>query len=129
MGGQRPQDEAVLGAARAVLERHGTVLTLGRLVILVRAQLGDSVRDPVLGGVRLRRLMAHSPFCRMDVRTRKGPRDRVLTRCPVCRSGLRKIRNQTLFGGEVTITLRCPACPYWSGKEKRIPTLYTFHRA
>jgi hypothetical protein len=123
----RPTDAQVLAAARHVLGEVGAVVSLARFLRMVRERLAALKESQVLGGVRLRHLMVVAPYCRLDIRTRRGSKTRILNRCPVCTARLEKVQNQTLFGGEVTLTLRCPRCPYRTGKEKRVPTLYTFH--
>lgn len=122
-----PDDEEVIEAARRVLKSAKTLVSQRELRRRVLDELHRSDADMGLGEERVRRLVAIQPFVRLDLHSRRGSRDKVLTRCPVCDTKLSKLRNQTLFGGEVTVTLRCPRCQYWSGKEKRIPTLYIFH--
>jgi len=39
----------------------------------------------------------------------------------------KRVKNLTIWGGEVTIEFRCNKCGYWTGKKKRIPTRYVFH--
>jgi len=123
----RAADERVLAAARTVLEIHGTVDTQKRFGELVLDVLRQD--DPAAGvtGPRVRRLVASAPFCRLEYRSREGRADKPLNRCPVCASGLERVKNQTLFGGEVTLVLRCPRCRYRTGKRKRVPTFYSFH--
>lgn len=122
-----PPDDVVVGAAKAMLRSAKSIVSQREL----RHQVARVLRkmDPryAIGEDRLRRLLAVQPFVRLELRARKGSREKVLTRCPVCRSSLQRLKNQTLFGGEVTLTLRCSACGYWTGKEKRVPTLYIFH--
>jgi hypothetical protein len=122
-----PADEEVLAAARDVLREAKNVVSQREMRRLVLLELRRTNKESTLGGERMRRLLATNASVRVEVRTRRGPREKILNRCPVCGSSLRKEKNQTLFGGEVTLTLRCSQCQYWTGKEKRIPTLYTFH--
>jgi uncharacterized C2H2 Zn-finger protein len=124
-----PDDETVVAAARSVLREAKSVVSQRELRRLVLLELRRADKTFSLGGERLRRLMAHQDFARVELRARKGSREKILTKCPVCDERLVRQKNQTLFGGEVTLTLRCPRCGYWTGKEKRIPTLYTFHFA
>ena len=123
----RTDDAAIVDAARRVLASAKTIVSQREIHAQVVRDLRE--RDPQAGvtAERVRRLLATQPFVRLEMRTRRGPKEKVLTRCPVCTTRLERIKNQTLFGGEVTLTLRCPACGYWTGKDKRIPTLYIFH--
>lgn len=120
-------DEAVRAAAQRVLARERSVQTQARLGRLVEEELRQKDGNFSVTPDRVRRLIATSPFARVEYRTRRGPRGKVLSQCPICGSGLSRVKNQTLFGGEVTLVLRCPTCGYWTGKEKRVPTYYMFH--
>lgn len=125
---QRVLDDAdVIEAARRVLKSAKTMVSQREFRRRVVADLQRSQPGATVGEERVRRLAAVQPFVRLELHSRRGSRAKVLTRCPVCDARLDRLKNQTLFGGEVTLTLRCPRCHYWSGKEKRVPTLYIFH--
>lgn len=126
MGRRRAEDNEILAAAERALKNRHTVTSQRRMAHLVNDELGKADGAAVTGE-RVRRLLAVAAFCQVDVKTREGPAEKVLHACPVCASRLQRVKNQTLFGGEVTLTLRCSACGYWTGKKKRVPTLYVFH--
>ena len=46
----------------------------------------------------------------------------------IASNGFRYVKNQTIWGGEVTLEFRCRRCGYWTGKKKRVPTRYVFHQ-
>lgn len=120
----RPADDAaIVEAARRVLREVKTIVSQREM----RRQVVRALATQAAGEERVRRVLATQPFVRLELRARRGPREKILTRCPVCATSLDRVKNQTLFGGEVTLVLRCPVCGYWTGKEKRIPTLYIFH--
>lgn len=120
-------DEVVVAAAQRVLARERSVSTQRRLGLLVEAELRRE--DDAFGVTagRVRRLVAAQPFAKLEYRARKGGREKTLHKCPICGGALGRVKNETLFGGEVTLVLRCAACKYWTGKEKRVPTYYVFH--
>lgn len=120
-------DEDVLAAAGRVLRERRTVRSQRLLGELVAAELRREHPEAAIAPARVRRLVAGAPFCRLDFRARRGPREKPLYSCPVCRGPVRRVKNLTLFGGEVTLVLRCTRCSYRTGKEKLIPTLYVFH--
>lgn len=120
-------DEAILEAARRILARETSVQTQRRLGRLVAQELRREDAGVGLTAERVRRLLARAGFVKLEYRARKGEREKVLHKCPVCWGELRRVKNQTLFGGEVTLVLRCGDCGYWTGKEKRVPTYYVFH--
>ncbi|HLE48297.1 MAG TPA: hypothetical protein VI818_08375 [Candidatus Thermoplasmatota archaeon] len=122
-----PGDEDVVTALRSVFRSTKTVVSQRELGRRVQDALRKADDAFSVTAERVRRLAAVQPFVRLEVRTRKGPKEKILHRCPVCGTPLERLKNQTLFGGEVTLVLRCPTCRYSTGKEKRIPTLYVFH--
>lgn len=123
----RAADGEVLEAARRVLAEHHAVPTQRRFGELVNADLARTGSDARVTASRIRRLVASAPFCRLEYRTRDGDAKKVLSRCPVCGSALDRLKNQTLFGGEVTLVQKCRVCHYRTGKKKRVPTVYAFH--
>jgi hypothetical protein len=123
----RADDERVLGAAQRVLETHRVVATQKRFGEFVARELERDVPGAAVTASRVRRLVASAPFCRLEYRTRDGSAQKTLSRCPVCGAGLERVKNQTLFGGEVTLVLHCSRCRYRTGKKKRVPTYYAFH--
>jgi len=123
----RTDDAAIMDAARRVLASAKSIVSQREMHTQVLRELRQSNSKAGVTAQRVRRVLATQPFVRLELRARKGPKEKVLTRCPVCSTRLERVKNQTLFGGEVTLTLRCPACSYWTGKDKRIPTLYIFH--
>ncbi len=46
--------------------------------------------------------------------------------CPVCGGKMEKITNATLEGKKIAIGFKCRVCPYWTGKNLRVPIRYTF---
>lgn len=124
---RRASDKEVLEASHRVLARQPYVQTQARMGRLVREELERAGVEGTVAPARVRALVAAAPFARVEIRARPGPREKVLHRCPVCGGKLEKVRNQTLFGGEVTLVMRCERCAYWTDKAKRVPTLYQFH--
>src|ERR1051325_10221163 len=127
MASRATQDDVVLAAARRVLRAAKSIVSQRELGVQVLRELRREDPNAAVTASRVRRLVAVQPFARVELRAGKASRDKILNKCPVCGSKLVRLKNQTLFGGEVTLTLRCPACKYWMGKEKRVPTLYIFH--
>lgn len=120
-------DASVLAAAERVLRRRRYVVTQREFGRLVAEELGTNGPTRPVSGERARRLAASAPFCRLEYHARNGPKEKVLHACPVCAGELMRVKNETLFGGQVTLVLRCRACGYRTGKQKRVPTLYMFH--
>lgn len=125
--GRAARDEDVRAAALRILSRHHTVVSQRRFAALVSKELANLDPPAAITPQRLRRIMTRTDFCRLEYKSREGSKQKVLHACPICGGRLRKGRNQTLFGGEVTLMMRCSDCSYWTGRGKRQPTLYTFH--
>jgi hypothetical protein len=122
-----PSDEKILGAVKKVFKKYHTVSSQQRLKKLVEKELQTKTKLFHVSGPRLRRVILTSGFVQVEIHTREGDPDKILHKGPVCGSTLQRVKNQTIYGGEVTLEFRCDLCGYWTGKKKKIPTLYVFH--
>jgi transposase-like protein len=86
-------------------------------------------KDYTVTEERVRRLAIQSGLVTVDVESRDTGIKIKLGRCPVCSSRMRKVRNETIYGGSVILGYRCTSCPYKMGTTRRIPIKYTFHDA
>jgi hypothetical protein len=123
-----PEDEQILAALRKVMQKYSTVTSQHRLKGLVEKELRSKKKRYQVGEPRLRVLALQSGIVRIEIHSREGDPEKLLHRCPVCCAPLDRVKNLTLYGGEVTLEYKCPSCGYWTGKKKKIPTLYVFHR-
>ncbi len=123
-----PSDEQVVTAVRKVMQRYPTISSQHRLRSYVERELRGKRRPYRVSAPRVRLLALKSGLVRIEIHSREGDPDKLLHRCPVCSSKLDRVKNLTLYGGEVTLAFRCEACGYWTGKKKKVPTLYVFHR-
>ena len=122
-----PSDEQIGSALKKVLTKFRTVYSQTKLKTLVTKELSAKKKEFGVSGTRLRDIAINSGFVKLEIHSREGDPKKILTVCPVCNSGLKRVKNLTIFGGEVTIQFRCTKCGYWTGKKKRIPTRYVFH--
>jgi hypothetical protein len=122
-----PSDEEILGAVKKVFRKYHTVTSQCALKKLVEKELQTKTTQFHVSGARLRTVVLTSGFVQVEIHTREGDPDKVLHKCPVCGGRLQRVKNQTIYGGEVTLEFRCDFCGYWTGKKKKIPTLYVFH--
>jgi hypothetical protein len=123
-----PSDEQVIQAVRQVFRKYRSVTTQHRLKILVERELSEKDKNFSVTGARLRLLIVTNNLATIEIHSREGDPRKILARCPVCTYGLNRVKNQTIWGGEVTLEFRCGRCGYWTGKKKRIPTRYVFHQ-
>jgi len=122
-----PSDEDILGAVKKVFQKYHTVTSQRSLKKFVENELQSKKKQLHVSEPRLRTLVLNSGLVQVEIRTREGDPDKILHKCPVCGGPLQRVKNQTIYGGEVTIEFRCDVCGYWTGKKKKIPTLYVFH--
>ena len=122
-----PSDELVIRAIRRIFRKYRSVTSQHRLKILIDRELNTKEKIFRVTGVRLRKLIITHNLATVEIHSREGDPRKVLTRCPVCNHSLNRVKNQTIWGGEVTLEFRCGRCSYWTGKKKRIPTRYIFY--
>ncbi|RLF37526.1 MAG: hypothetical protein DRM99_00015 [Thermoplasmata archaeon] len=122
-----PSDEQVEKSLIKVLKKNRTIPSQNKLKDLVTKELTTKKRKTGLTGYRLRKIALNSGLVKLEIHTREGDPKRIMNKCPVCDSTLKRVKNLTIWGGEVTIEFRCTHCGYWTGKKKRIPTRYVFH--
>ena len=120
-------DEQIIQALKKVFKKHRTVNTQLRLQNLVTKELNTKKKKYGVGASRVRNLAIKSDFIRLEIHSREGDPKKTMNKCPVCSGKLKNVKNLTIWGGEVTIEFKCNRCGYWTGKKKRIPTLYVFH--
>lgn len=122
-----PLDEDIEKALNIIFKKTHTVNSQKDLKKLVEKELKTKNKKFGVSGKRLRHIAINSDFINLDIHSREGDPKKILTKCPVCESTLKRVKNLTIWGGEVTIEFRCLKCGYWTGKKKRIPKRYTFH--
>lgn len=122
-----PKDEHVLAALRRATATKRVVDSQGKLKRLVDRELkAEDVFH--VGEQRLRRLAIESGLFELRIDTRETDERRSLTKCPVCGSRVRRVRNMTVFGGTVTLGYQCGTCGYATGLRRRVPVRYVFTR-
>ncbi|MBU0497961.1 MAG: hypothetical protein KKC68_00215 [Candidatus Thermoplasmatota archaeon] len=121
-------DDRIIQAIRRVFKKYRQVSSQTRLKTLVEKELQTKKKNFQVTGARLRLLIFLHRLADVEIHTREGDPRKILTRCPVCTGSLTRVKNQTIWGGEVTLEFRCKNCGYWTGKKKRIPTRYVFHK-
>jgi len=126
MSDHASSDEQVLDALKNVFKKNITVQSQNKLKQLIDAELGKKKKLGVSAN-RLRNIAIKSGFIKLEIHSREGDPKKIMNKCPVCGTVLKKVKNLTIWGGEVTIEFNCSNCGYWTGKKKRIPTRYTFH--
>ena len=122
-----PSDKDVETALKKVFKKTHTVNSQYKLKKLVDKELITKKNKIGVSASRLRNLAINSGFIKLEIHSREGNPKKIMTKCPVCGSSLKNVKNLTIWGGKVTIEFRCPHCGYWTGKKKRIPTRYVFH--
>lgn len=122
-----PTEDQIKVVLENVLKKIRTVQSQNKLKKLVTKELSTKKKKFGVTGNRLRNIAINSDFVKLEIHSREGDPKKLMVKCPVCRSTLKRVKNLTIWGGEVTIEFRCNKCGYWTGKKKRIPTRYVFH--
>ncbi len=122
-----PSDEKVKKALKKILKQYHSISAQTKLKKLVEKELKTKKKKFHVSENRLRKLVINNNLARLEIHSREGDPKKVLNYCPVCSNILKRVKNLTIWGGEVTIEFKCTKCSYWTGKKKRIPTLYVFH--
>ena len=122
-------DKQVESALNKVFKKIHTVSSQSKLKQMVDKELKQNkVKNKIgVSPSRLRNIAIASDFVKLEIHSREGDPKKIMTKCPVCSSSLKNVKNLTIWGGKVTLEFRCPNCGYWTGKKKRIPTRYVFH--
>ena len=121
-----PSNEEIEHAIAAVLKREKKLPSESRFLSLVRRELKRKDKEYTVSHERLRRIALRSGLCKVTIHTREVPTRRAMTRCPVCNTQVEAVKNETIFGGSVTLGYECPFCGYWTGMKRRVPQRYVF---
>ena len=119
---RRVRDEEVVATLVKVILEEGTVASQTRLAELVNAELGGRRVTPE----RVRVLAVRSGLVAVGIRVRIQGESGTMERCPVCRSKLRRTTNRTLTGTTASTGYKCTRCPWWTGRDLRVPQHYVF---
>ena len=127
MGYRLPPVTTVEKAVRRVLAREGGAGSLVELHREVERVLRSEEPAYRLGVARLRRIVSRMNAVTTTIRARRGGPKAPKRECPVCGAAMESLRNRTLDGAVVEVDVRCTACPYWTGRDRRVPARYGFH--
>jgi hypothetical protein len=122
-----PSDEIIKKGLKNIFKKTHIVNSQKELKKLIKKELKTKNKNYSVSEKRLRRIALETNFIKLDIHSREGDPKKLLYKCPVCEKPLKRVKNLTIWGGEVTIEFRCLKCGYWTGKKKRIPTRYIFH--
>jgi len=122
-----PSDDMIKKALIKLFKKTQTVNSQKELKKLIKKEIKTKKSNYSVSEKRLRRIALETDFIKIDIHSRQGDPKKILSKCPVCENPLNRVKNLTIWGGEVTIEFRCLKCGYWTGKKKQIPTRYIFH--
>jgi len=101
-----PSDDDILGAMKKVFQEYHTVSSQHKLKKFVEKELQTKKKHFHVSEPRLRTLVLNSGLVQVEIHTKEGDPDKILHKCPVCGGSLQRVKNQTIYGGEVTIEFR-----------------------
>lgn len=126
MGYKLPSVEEVERAIASILRREKKLPSESRFLSLVRRELKRRDKDYTVSHERLRRVALRSGLCKVTIHTRRSDSRRPIYRCPVCGTTVKRVKNQTIYGGTVTLGYECPFCGFSTGISRRVPQRYVF---
>ncbi|MGM0406011.1 MAG: hypothetical protein ACQEQM_07720 [Thermoplasmatota archaeon] len=122
-----PDDDEIRDALENVMKRTKGINSLNKLRQLVIKELHIKDPDYTVSRPRIRKIAVRSSFINTKIEARRADkRGEFKGRCPVCDGKLNMTKNETIYGGTVTLGYQCTECPYWTALKKRIPTRYRF---
>ena len=126
MAYRKPADTEIIEAIRDALQRHGVINSQRKMTRLVLKELKRHDSDYAVSEERVRRLAIDNGLAKVEIRCRETDEKTSARDCPVCGGKTVRIRNETVYGGTVTLGYKCKTCNYWTGLKQRVPTLYVF---
>ncbi|MCK4718795.1 MAG: hypothetical protein KAT70_09015 [Thermoplasmata archaeon] len=125
-GSHIPSKKDVAIAIMNVLRSNPAVSSQQKMLWLVLHELHEKDSLYVITGPRLRRIAISTSGVSIESHCRETEERRSVLSCPVCGSTTEVVKNQTIYGGSVSLAHECPACGYWSGIRYRMPIRYSF---
>ncbi len=110
-----------------VLKVRGVIESQSELNREVLKHLRRINKDFKLTPPRMRRIALKTSKIKIEIRCKTT--EKIVENmkiCPVCGGKMEKITNSTLEGEKIAIGFRCTDCPYWTGKNLRVPIRYIF---
>jgi DNA-directed RNA polymerase subunit RPC12/RpoP len=126
MAYRKPSDTEILEAIKDALQRHGVISSQRKMTEFVLKELKRHDSDYAVSEPRVRRLAIDNGLAKVEIHARESDQKTSARDCPVCGGKTVKIRNETVYGGTVTVGYKCKTCGYWTGLKQRVPTLYVF---
>ncbi len=122
-----PEEREVEKIVLRILSRRGIVESQAELLREVLKHLHRKNKNYKLSGKRMRIIALQSGKVKIEIRYKLSDKSvESIEKCPVCGGKMVKIENSTLDGGKVIIGFKCLNCPYWTGKQLRVPVRYIF---
>lgn len=122
-----PPADTLAEAISEALEGRPMVVSQQKLTEMVLKKLKDKDPNYAATEERIRKLLIDRNLAKIEIHTREAEDRSRHGRCPVCSSKMKRIQNETIFGGTVTLGHKCIKCPYWTGLKRRIPIRYVFY--
>jgi len=122
-----PEEQEVRKIILRILSKRGIIESQAELLREVLKHLHRRNKNYKLSGKRMRIIAINSGKVKIEIRYKLSDKlIEKMDKCPVCGGRMVKIENSTLDGGKVVIGFKCLSCPYWTGKQLRIPVRYIF---
>ncbi len=127
MGYEIPKEDEVKEILLKIMKRRGIIESQAELHREVMKHLKRRNEDYKLSEKRMRIITLATGKVKIEIRYKLT--DKIIEsmdKCPVCGEEMVRIENSTLDGENVIIGFKCTKCPYWTGRNLRVPIRYIF---
>ncbi len=127
MGYEIPKVDEVKEILLKIMKRRGIIESQAELHREVMKHLKRRNKDYKLSEKRMRIITLATGKVKIEIRYKLT--DKIIEsmdKCPVCGEEMVRIENSTLDGENVIIGFKCTKCPYWTGRNLRVPIRYIF---
>lgn len=122
-----PKEDLVIFIIKKILKEKKIIKSQKILLEEVQKELKSSGIDYRIDAKRLRKIAINKLKIHVEIEYRETNREsQNLKTCPVCGNKLVNIKNLTLENQTVFLGKKCTKCPYWTGKNIRVPKRYIF---
>ncbi len=127
MGYEIPKVDEVKEILLKIMKKRGVIESQAELHREVMKHLKRRNKDYKLSEKRMRIITLATGKVKIEIRYKLT--DKIIEsmdKCPVCGEEMVRIENSTLDGENVIIGFKCTKCPYWTGRNLRVPIRYIF---
>ena len=121
-----PKDDFVYQIVRDVVRKRGKVETQKELGEHVLKKLKKFNQVFVISPKRAKEIAITVPEIKIKAKTRKSPKMKKISECPVCTSKLKKLYGTNLLNKKIHLGYVCKTCGFSTDLSSVVPMRYMF---